>query len=346
MKVLQLGPYPPPHGGVQTNLVAIRRYLRERGHSCAVINLTRFRGPDADDVYYPKSALAVLGLLFRLRYDILHLHIGGFPRFRLLALALLCGLVPGCKAVLTFHSGGYPESPEGLAASPHTLRGFIFQRFDRIIAVNPELQKLFHRFGVSPDRIRLIHPYSVAAPQEIAYPEALKEFVDSHAPFLLTVGLLEPEYDLTMQIDVLGRIRDRHPKAGLLIAGAGSLEASLRRHIQSKPYADHVLLWGDLPHPLTLRAIAECDLLLRTSLYDGDSIAVREALGLGTPVIATDNGMRPADVQLIPPSNPEALSAAIEDYLSSGGSERRRPEPDDRNIKTVFELYQELASST
>ena len=34
MRVVQLGPYPPPHGGVQTNLVAIREYLRRRGHAC------------------------------------------------------------------------------------------------------------------------------------------------------------------------------------------------------------------------------------------------------------------------------------------------------------------------
>ncbi len=346
MTVLQLGPYPPPHGGVQTNLVAIRQYLRARGHSCPVINLTRSRRPDADEVYYPKTALAVLRLLFRLRYDLLHLHIGGFPPFRLLALALLCAVIPGRRAVLTFHSGGYPQSPEGRAASSRTFRGFVFRRFDRIIAVNAELVNLFHRFGIPRDRISLIYPHSVAAPPQLPYPHRLKEFLDSHSPFLLTVGGLEPEYDLNLQIDVLARIRDRFPKAGLVIAGAGSLEASLRQHIQTKPYAEHILLWGDLPHPITLRAIADCDLFVRTTLYDGDSIAVREALGLGVPVIATDNGMRPAGVHLIPPSDSEALCAAIEDRLLRGRPERPHPQPDDHNIKAIFELYQELISSS
>ena len=60
MRVVQLGAWPPPHGGVQTNMVSIRRYLREHGHFCAVINLTRHRQEDADDVYYPDSASAVL----------------------------------------------------------------------------------------------------------------------------------------------------------------------------------------------------------------------------------------------------------------------------------------------
>jgi len=53
MRVLQLGPYPPPHGGVQSNLVAIRTFLRLHHVPCAVINITRHRKPDSDEVYYP-----------------------------------------------------------------------------------------------------------------------------------------------------------------------------------------------------------------------------------------------------------------------------------------------------
>jgi len=344
MRVVQLGPYPPPHGGVQTNLVAIRRYLREHGHTCAVINLTRFRRLDADEVYYPTTSLGVLRLLLGRPYDVVHLHIGGFPRFRLLALALVCSLLPGRKTVLTFHSGGYPQSPAGRSASSRTLRGFIFRCFDRIITVNPELVDLFRRFGVPPNRLRLIDPHSVSAPPDVSYPVRMRKFIESHSPFLLTVGGLEPEYDLPLQIEVLGRIRERFPNAGLFIAGAGSLEMALNQQVGAKPYAEHILLWGDLPHPVTLRAIAECDVLLRTTLYDGDSIAVREALSLGTPVIATDNAMRPEGVHLIPPANPEALLAAIEGRLTSEKRERPEPESDSHNIQTVVDLYRELLS--
>ena len=57
MRVVLLGPFPPPQGGVQTNLVAIR-YLRRSGHSCDVVNLTRFRREVGDGVYYPAGAAA------------------------------------------------------------------------------------------------------------------------------------------------------------------------------------------------------------------------------------------------------------------------------------------------
>ena len=99
---------------------------------------------------------------------------------------------------------------------------------------------------------------------------------------------------------------------------------------------------GDVPHSITLRAIAESDLFFRTTLYDGDSISVREALLIGTPVIATDNGMRPAGTCLIPCSDPDALRQTIERVLTQGAPEQTRSDTGERNIEEVFELYQEL----
>lgn len=364
MKVLQLGPYPPPHGGVQTNLVAIRRYLQQRGHQCAVINLTRHRRADADGVYYPQSALEVLRLLARLRYDVVHYHLGGQVTLRLLGLCLACCAMPGRRAVLTFHSGGYPLSAAGQRARPLSLGGFVFRRFDRIIAVNQAIREMFRRFGVPAHKIHLIEPHTLAAASpDAAWPDAFARFFAAHAPVLLTVGLLEPEYDLALQIDALGRVREKFPQAGLLIIGAGSLEEELRARIAGKSYREHVLLPGDVAHETTLRAIAECELFLRTTLYDGDSISVREALHAGATVIATDNGMRPTGVRLIRKSDETALVAAIEDCLRQNGGARREKktggsddacsqphvggrqspmEHDDRNVAAVFELYREV----
>src|SRR5690348_9897574 len=123
MRVLQIGPYPPPHGGVQSNLVAIRQFLRSRGIYCGVLNLTRYRRKDGDDVYYPHSALELIAYLFKLRYDIVHIHFGGNITPRLLGLWLACSLIPEKRTVLTFHSGGYPSSREGQTARVFSLRG-------------------------------------------------------------------------------------------------------------------------------------------------------------------------------------------------------------------------------
>jgi glycosyltransferase involved in cell wall biosynthesis len=342
MTVLQIGPYPPPHGGIQTNLVAIRQYLLARQILCHVINVTRYRKADTDHVYYPKSWLQVLLLLLRLSYDVVHLHIGGSVTPRLLGLSLVCCLMPGAKSVLTFHSGGYPDSKGGRTARRWSLRGFVFRRFDKIITVNKRMVEMFHKFGVAKERIRLINPYSFPdTPPEAGLPEPIKSFIQSHRPILITVGGLEEEYDLPLQIEALEIIRERFPDAGLIIIGSGSLEAELRSKIASKESGEHVLLCGDVPHPLTLRAIAESDLFLRTTHYDGDSISIREAQHFGVPVIATDNGMRPEGVDLIPASDLCALSRAIEHRLTKGGHQESTDDGE-ANLQAVLDLYREL----
>jgi glycosyltransferase involved in cell wall biosynthesis len=343
MRVVQLGPYPPPHGGVQTNLVAIRNLLRATGHECLAVNITRNRRENGDGVYYPQGAAELMRLLAKIPADILHLHFGGDLTRRLLGLAAFCSGLPGRRCVMTFHSGGYPGSPEGQTAAPGTLRGFVLRRLDGLIAVNSEIAAMFAKFGVPKRRIRTILPFAVTPPdRSMALPERLASFFATHKPVLLTVGLLEPEYDLTLQIDVLGKVRDRYPDAGLVIAGSGSLEDSLRAHIAAQPWRDHILLYGDMPHAVTLRATLECDALLRTTLYDGDSVSVREALYIGTPVIASDNGMRPDGVRLIPSRDPQRLVEAIDGVLADGSARRATAGDGQENIRAVLEFYREI----
>ena len=343
MRVIQLGPFPPPHGGVQTNLVAIRDHLRSKGHGAAVIHLTRHRRDNADEVFYPKTALETARLLLREPADILHLHIGGNLSNRLLALGLFCSLVPGRKSVLTFHSGGYPSSPAGRAINHGSLAARISRRFDAVIAVNEEIAGFFRRCGVREERLKVISPHaSSGASAEL--PEPLRSFFDVHDPVLLSVGLLEPEYDLPLQISALGRIRERYPQAGLIMIGSGSLGPDLQSRIAQTSYREHLLLPGDVPHEVTLRAISNCSVLLRTTHYDGDSLSVREALDLGTPVIATDNGMRPPGCRLIPSPSLEPLLEAIDEILRSGARSRTSPEGGEgaRNLDAVLALYQSL----
>ena len=137
-------------------------------------------------------------------------------------------------------------------------------------------------------------------------------------------------------------LRQQLPGAGLVIVGSGSLQSELQNRISSSHERDHVLLCGDVPHPLTVRLIAASDLFLRTTLYDGDSVSVREALQLGVPVVATDNGMRPAGVHLIPRSDPEALRHAITTVISVRSARVSPPPRADDGVESVFELYAAL----
>ncbi|HEV3333105.1 MAG TPA: glycosyltransferase family 4 protein [Bryobacteraceae bacterium] len=342
MNVLQMGPYPPPHGGVQTNLVAIRKYLLERGIGCPVINLTRFRRQERDDIYYPQTAFGVARLLVQLNYDLIHLHVGGDLSPRHAGVMLLGSSIPRKRIVFTFHSGGYPSSEAGRRAQPASLRGVALRRMDGIIAVNQELVEMFQRFGVAQKRIRLIPPHAVETTGHAALPDSIAAFYKEHDPMLVTVSGLEREYDLPLQIEALGKLRLSFPRIGLAIIGGGSQEAAIRRLIDAKPYRGDLLLSGDLDHEIALEGIRAGTLFLRTTWYDGDSISVREALHLGTPVVTTDNGMRPTGVHLVPKSDLDALCRTVETVLRRPVSPRAVGAAGTENLDAVFRFYTDL----
>lgn len=350
MHILLLGPYPPPQGGVQRNMLAIRDELRRAGHDCSVINITRNKSSLSEpDVYHPQTPLALVRLLLKLKYDLLHIHIGGEIPLRVLGLLLVCALTALGKSVLTLHSGGYPLSESGRSARKFSLRGLVFRLYQRIICVNRQQVEMFEKFGVAPEKIRLIYPFFNQNPKpEIFVPAPLKNFAEAHAPFLLTVGLIHPAYNLSLQIEALEQIRKKFPRAGLMILGAGEHQDELRRFVTAKKYAEHILFAGDVEHAVTLHLINECDALLRTTDYDGDAISIREALFLNTPVVATDNGMRPEGVHLVPKGDATALVKTIENVLFAAGSVKAKVvKPDDfRNIIEVVELYEEIGGDT
>ncbi len=346
LKILQIGPYSLPHGGVQGHVFALRRYIERRGAKCEVIDMNRQRRTDGAGVYGPKTAAELARLLLTLRYDVAHLHVGGNLTARLAGLALLCTARPHRKSVFTFHSGGYPSSPAGRSARPQSLRGLALRRFDRVVGVNEEIGEWFRQVGVAPERIRVIRPYALpAAPPEVVPPEPLRSFMSKHKPLLISVGLLEPEYDLPLQIEALGRLREKFSDAGLVLIGSGSLEEDLRQRIASESYGEHILLCGDVEREATLRVIADSDAMLRTTLYDGDSISVREAVHFGVPVVATDRAPRPEEVRLVQAQDLDGLIEATEHALLNG--DRRAPvgKPREENLEAVFSLYEELTAS-
>lgn len=346
MHVLQLGPYPPPEGGINRNMLAIREELEARGHQCSIIAVAKSTKITPENrVYHPRTPQNLIRLLKKLDYDILHLHVGGEINKRFLGLIAVCAFFGRGKSVLTIHSGGYPSSKEGKAARKNSIRGAIFRSYEKIIAVNPLIAEVFEKYGVAKEKISVIYPFVHRNPDEsVEVPQNIKAFAEKHSPFLLTLCLLEDVYDLFMQIDAMEKVLQKLPNAGLMIVGSGSLEDDLKTAIAEKSYADRIFLTGDVEHKIVLHLINKADILLRTTKFDGDAIAVREALFLDTPVIATDNGLRPEGVHLIPISDPDALVETIEKLVH-----RERPakiaKPDDRrNIIEVLNIYNEIAA--
>ncbi|CAN5494591.1 hypothetical protein BH10ACI3_BH10ACI3_18590 [soil metagenome] len=346
LHVLQLGPYPPPEGGISRNMLAIRDEVRLRGGRCSIIATSKSsRVDDEADVYHPRSPLALLKLLSSLKFDVLHLHVGGEVTPRVLSLASAAAFFGRGKSVLTLHSGAYPLTPKAKAASPASIRGRIFRRFSRIIAVNDAIADVFRRYGVDSERIEVILPFALSLPDEkVAVPHDLAAFFQRHSPLLLAVGGLEEDYDPLFQIEAMKAVLTGFPNAGLMIVGDGSMREQVEQVAASSGYADSIFIAGNVNHAVTLHQINDADILLRTTRFDGDAISVREALFLGTPVIATDNGMRPDGVHLIGIGDKEGLADGVKMIAKAGKTAAIVNPTNNSNITAVVELYRNLSN--
>ncbi len=344
LKVVQLGVYPPPHGGVQTNVVAIHQRLQEQGHPSFVISLSRHKQTGIPNVYFPNGALPVAKLLLTLPTNIAHFHVGGDITNRLIALGALLTALPGRRSVLTLHSGGYPTSDQAKQSNRLKIIYSVFRRFDALVGVNPEIKAFLANCGIAPEKVHQLEPFPhlTRLKATSAFDPQLEAFCSRQKPLLVTVGLLEPEYDLPLQLKVLRQIRQSYPEAGLVIVGSGSLRAELLERIAAEPNNDRILLAGDVPHPSTIELIRRADVLLRTTLYDGDSISVRESLQLGTPVVATDNGMRPPNVFVAPIGNAGAVARQVLQVLKNPPRNGAAPPVARDGIDDTLALYESL----
>ncbi len=328
-------------------MVAIHERLQDRNVRSNVISLSRHRHAGIPNVFFPETALEVVKLLLTLPANIIHFHVGGDITNRLVALAALINSLPGRRSVLTLHSGGYPTSAQARETRRVKLIHAVFRRFDALVGVNPEVKAFLASSGIDPAKVHQIEPFphlTRIKPGSASDPR-LDSFCDRQKPLLATVGLLEPEYDLPLQFAVLRRLRQTYPEVGLVIVGSGSLQEDLARQIALEPHNERILLAGDVPHPITIELIRRADVLLRTTLYDGDAISVREALQLGTPVVATDNGMRPANVFLAPIGEADAVAKQVTIVLETPRPTDARisPQLDEHDgIDDMLELYESL----
>ncbi len=344
MHILQLGPMPPPEGGVSRNMLAIREELIKRGHSCSVIATTKSSCiVNECDIYYPRSAAELLRLLRSIKFDLLHLHVGGDIGRRILGLAFASTFFAGKRSVLTIHSGAFPLTAAARSARKMSLTGLIFRRFGRVIAINDDLADVFKRYGVEAGNIREILPFSLGLPdQNVAVPADLEEFYAAHWPVLLSVGGLERDYDPIFQIEAMRDILGDFPEAGLMLVGEGSMRRKVESKVVESGYANSIRIAGNVEHAVTLLLIERADMLLRTTLFDGDAISVREALFLGTPVIATDNAMRPVGTHLIGIGDRRGLVEHVRKLAAAIPGRPDRRTRDDSNVKKVIDLYNEL----
>ncbi|HEY4040361.1 MAG TPA: glycosyltransferase [Rhodopila sp.] len=145
-------------------------------------------------------------------------------------------------------------------------------------------------------------------------------FGQPNYPAFVTAGRLVTHKDHETMIRALA-IHRRRFDGRLIILGIGPLERKLRELVAELELQDAVDLIGFRPNILPY--VRQSDVFLLSSRCEGFGNVIVEALGCGTPVIATRCEYGPAEILddgrygvLVEPRNPAALARAMDEVAT------------------------------
>lgn len=326
-----IGPYPPPWGGIAVHMRALRRLAESRGVEATVIDTgwAWERRDGSGGVHPGGSPFSLLGGVARQWPRPVHVHVpGNNLKAWLIALAASRPLgAHAAGAMLTVHSG---LAPRCLADPPiREIARLAAVGYRRILCANGEIASALAGLGVPEAKLEIL-PAFVPDPSEPGdLPPAVAEFRERSRP-LLAVALAEgPQYGAEVLCDALAPLHRALPSLGVVLFGPGTDRRSLAAAIQRSGIpGEQVLRLGELDHAHCLAVMRVADLFVRPTLADGDSVSVREALRLGTRVLASDASPRPPGVHLFRSGNPQALAEGVHAALAAprpeAGDEARR----------------------
>ncbi len=122
--------------------------------------------------------------------------------------------------------------------------------------------------------------------QAMAVEPAPHPWLEGEVPVVLGIGRLRPQKNFGLLIDAVARLRQRH-RVRLAIIGSGSAQESraLARHAARAGLGDEFLLAGETRNVFCW--LTRSRVFVLPSRWEGSSVALLEAMAVGTPIVAS-----------------------------------------------------------
>jgi len=207
------------------------------------------------------------------------------------------------------------------AAFEERMAAFSVQR---LIVPSKWLKAVFtERYGLPEESVTVIYPGLMPAepPMPAAVPRTPGGLV------VLCPARLSPEKGHRHLLEALSILARRRLRFTCLLAGSGPLQQLLRRQAARLRLGRRVAFLGERQDVPSLLLAA--DVVVLPSLFDALPDAVMEAQSAGKAVLTTSAGGIPEMVQhgetgfLVPPGDPAALAAGLEQLLTDEELRRR-----------------------
>jgi len=198
------------------------------------------------------------------------------------------------------------------------LANSVLSRFDgAFVAVSHELRGYMIGSGFPARRVGVIHNGIAPGPLPHATARAGARRMlglEDRAFVAVTVARLDPVKDLTTLLGAFAIVRRQVAGARLIIVGDGPERDNVAAQVRLLDLEQAVHITGFRSDVRALLAAA--DVYVSSSISEGISITILEAMAAGVPVVATSVGGTPeilaeAHGVLVPSRDPDRLAAAV-----------------------------------
>lgn len=203
----------------------------------------------------------------------------------------------------------------------------LYRRASHIVAVSEGIAKELRDDGCArEDQVSVIHN-PIPCPQESHAEGGRIRLGPEEVPVILAVGRLVPLKNHALLLQAAALVL-QHMDVSVFIVGEGPERHALESLVAALDIGDHVHLIG-FQHNLN-PFFSAADLLVHTSVFEGFSNVLIEAMTFGVPIISTDCPYGPREILdngrfgvLVPPGDVHSLADAILE-LAGDEDERKR----------------------
>jgi glycosyltransferase involved in cell wall biosynthesis len=336
LSILQLGPMPPPYGGISTHIAALKHRLEENNIKTEVA-----------------SFQTVSALWHMLNCKIVHSHEIS-ARSKIL-LPLLRGV--NKRVMLSVHGDGLEDqltTNQVLKLNPlgKLLLRKALKHYDYIIAANDKIKQFLLSVGVNEGCVVVIPefiPVETTWDYRAERPD-IESFIHGRKVFFLSGDLRKYHgaylygFDLMFDFVKKNREMENHICVFMNVTNGGDIDSieELERmrvgnHLENVIYINRIPLISALP------LIKESFALIRPTNTDGNSVSILEALYLKVPVIASDVVDRPKSCLLFKSRDGEDLSRAIHYLMDNYSHVKKGIKETFDSFKRIRDIYESLA---
>ena len=208
----------------------------------------------------------------------------------------------------------------GMAGYTRSLDRECYLQYDRIFPVSDEVREAFLKeYPECQDRTEVFHNL-INQERVLQMANQKGGFTDDFDGYrILTVGRLMSQKDFAQSIQAMKLLKDRGVKARWYILGEGEQREELEKLIKKLKLEQDFFLPGATKNPYAY--MAQADLYVHATRFEGKSIAIQEAQILGCAILVSDcSGNREQVVHgvdgLLCELTPEGIAAGVESLLA------------------------------